>query len=100
MNIQRFIAATSREAMSKARHTFGDSAVILSSRATDEGFEVMAAAEESLARWPGNSRLPRDRMPATHRSRSQRTRSVGTRLGGERYRGDVHEHAVVPGVCA
>ncbi|MEZ5703732.1 MAG: hypothetical protein R3E42_19835 [Burkholderiaceae bacterium] len=49
MNIQRFIAATSREAMAKARHTFGDSAVILSSRATDEGFEVMAAAEESLA---------------------------------------------------
>ncbi len=49
MNIQRFIAATSREAMSKARNTFGDSAVILSSRATDEGFEVMAAAEESLA---------------------------------------------------
>ena len=49
MNIQRFIAATSREAMSTARNAFGDSAVILSSRATDEGFEVMAAAEESLA---------------------------------------------------
>lgn len=49
MNIQRFTAATSREAMVKARNAFGDSAVILSSRATDEGFEVMAAAEESLA---------------------------------------------------
>jgi flagellar biosynthesis protein FlhF len=60
MNIQRFIAATSREAMSKARHAFGDSAVILSSRATDEGFEVMAAAEESLAQPPARN----DRMPA------------------------------------
>ncbi|MEX1165298.1 MAG: hypothetical protein WEK74_00220, partial [Hydrogenophaga sp.] len=49
MNIQRFTAATSREAMAKARNAFGDSAVILSSRATDDGFEVMAAAEESLA---------------------------------------------------
>ncbi|MBA4262405.1 MAG: flagellar biosynthesis protein FlhF [Comamonadaceae bacterium] len=49
MNIQRFTAATSREAMAKARNAFGDSAVILSTRSTSEGFEVMAAAEESLA---------------------------------------------------
>lgn len=49
MNIQRFTAPTSREAMAKARLTFGDSAVILSTRSTDGGFEVMAAAEESLA---------------------------------------------------
>jgi flagellar biosynthesis protein FlhF len=49
MNIQRFIAPTSREAMAKARRQFGDSAVILSTRQTPEGFEVMAAAEESLA---------------------------------------------------
>jgi len=49
MNIQRFTAPTSREAMAKARRMFGDSAVILSSRSTDEGFEVMAAAEESIA---------------------------------------------------
>lgn len=49
MNIQRFTAPTSREAMNKARKTFGDSAVILSTRNTGDGFEVMAAAEESLA---------------------------------------------------
>jgi len=49
MNIQRFIAPTSREAMSKARRQFGDTAVILSTRQTADGFEVMAAAEESLA---------------------------------------------------
>ena len=49
MNIQRFTAPTSREAMAKARNAFGDSAVILSTRSTAEGFEVMAAAEESLA---------------------------------------------------
>jgi flagellar biosynthesis protein FlhF len=49
MNIQRFTAPTSREAMAKARMSFGDSAVILSTRSTSDGFEVMAAAEESLA---------------------------------------------------
>jgi flagellar biosynthesis protein FlhF len=48
MNIQRFTAPTSREAMAKARHALGDSAVILSTRNTDGGFEVMAAAEETL----------------------------------------------------
>jgi flagellar biosynthesis protein FlhF len=49
MNIQRFIAPTSREAMARARRQIGDSAVILSTRQTADGFEVMAAAEESLA---------------------------------------------------
>ncbi|MBD3893116.1 flagellar biosynthesis protein FlhF [Hydrogenophaga sp.] len=49
MKIQRFSAPSSREALAKARHAFGDSAVILSTRSTDDGFEVMAAAEESLA---------------------------------------------------
>jgi len=49
MNIQRFIAPTSREAMAKARRALGDSAVILSTRNTAEGFEVMATAEETLA---------------------------------------------------
>ena len=52
MNIQRFTAQTSREAMAKARRAFGDGAVILSTRSTEEGFEVMAAAEESLAALP------------------------------------------------
>jgi flagellar biosynthesis protein FlhF len=54
MNIQRFTAPTSREAMAKARMAFGDSAVILSTRSTSEGFEVMAAAEESLAPLSNN----------------------------------------------
>ncbi len=49
MNIQRFTAPTSREAMAKARMAFGESAVILSSRSTEGGFEVMAASEETLA---------------------------------------------------
>ena len=52
MNIQRFLGPTSREAMSKARAAFGDSAVILSSRATASGFEVVATTEENLSTLP------------------------------------------------
>lgn len=58
MNIQRFTAPTSREAMAKARLSFGDSAVILSTRSTGEGFEVMAAAEESLANLADQGHKP------------------------------------------
>jgi len=58
MNIQRFTAPTSREAMAKARNAFGDSAVILSSRSTEDGFEVMAAAEESLAQVAQSAARP------------------------------------------
>jgi len=48
MNAQRFIAPNSREAMALAKATFGDSAVILSSRSMDQGFEVVATSEEDL----------------------------------------------------
>lgn len=63
MNIQRFTAPTSREAMNKARRTFGDSAVILSTRSTGDGFEVMAAAEESLASLAEQAAAPVARAP-------------------------------------
>jgi flagellar biosynthesis protein FlhF len=49
MNIQRFTAATSREALAKARMAFGDGTLILSNRTTEHGVEVVATAEDSLA---------------------------------------------------
>lgn len=49
MNIKRFHAATSREALAKARMTFGDGTLILSNRPTATGVEVVATAEDSLA---------------------------------------------------
>ncbi len=48
MNIQRFHAATSREALAKARMAFGDGTLILSNRPTPNGVEVVATAEETL----------------------------------------------------
>jgi flagellar biosynthesis protein FlhF len=49
MNIQRFHATTSREALAKARMTFGDGTLILSNRPTATGVEVVATTEDSLA---------------------------------------------------
>lgn len=49
MNIQRFTAPTSREALAKARLAFGDGTLILSNRSTPSGVEVVATAENTLA---------------------------------------------------
>jgi flagellar biosynthesis protein FlhF len=49
MNIQRFTAATSREALAKARLAFGEGTLILSNRPTANGVEVVATAEDTLA---------------------------------------------------
>jgi flagellar biosynthesis protein FlhF len=49
MNIQRFTAATSREALAKARRAFGDDTLILANRPTENGVEVVATTEDSLA---------------------------------------------------
>ncbi len=49
MNIQRFTAATSREALAKARQAFGDGTLILSNRPIENGVEVVATGEDSLS---------------------------------------------------
>ena len=48
MNIQRFHAPTSREALAKARLAFGDGTLILSNRPTATGVEVVATTEDAL----------------------------------------------------
>jgi flagellar biosynthesis protein FlhF len=55
MNIQRFTAATSREALAKARLTFGEGTLILSNRPTENGVEVVATAEDALATLDRNA---------------------------------------------
>jgi flagellar biosynthesis protein FlhF len=50
MNAQRFVAPNSREAMALARAALGEQAVILSTRSTEQGFEVVATTEEALSR--------------------------------------------------
>ncbi len=49
MNVKRFTARTPREALALVRQSFGADAVVLSTRPSAEGVEVLAMAPESLA---------------------------------------------------
>ncbi|MEI8156647.1 MAG: flagellar biosynthesis protein FlhF [Burkholderiales bacterium] len=62
MNIQRFTAATSREALAKARLTFGENTLILSNRPTENGVEVVAAAEDTLAALDHGHEAPSQKL--------------------------------------
>ena len=48
MNVKRFTARTSREALALVKHEFGDDAVVMSTRLCPEGVEVVAMASESV----------------------------------------------------
>jgi flagellar biosynthesis protein FlhF len=48
MNVKRFTARTSREAMQKVRQAFGDHAVVLSNKPCPEGVEILAMPPESI----------------------------------------------------
>jgi flagellar biosynthesis protein FlhF len=49
MNVKKFTAQTSREALRKVREALGPDAVILSNRATDGGVEILALASEDIS---------------------------------------------------
>ncbi|WP_418314865.1 flagellar biosynthesis protein FlhF [Piscinibacter sakaiensis] len=49
MNVKRFTARTSRDALNLVRQAFGEDAVVLSTKPCDDGIEVMAMAPESVA---------------------------------------------------
>ncbi len=65
MNIQRFHAATSREALAKARAVFGEGTLILSNRPTPNGVEVVATAEDALASLDRPNAAPAPASAAT-----------------------------------
>ena len=49
MNLKRFTARTSRDALALVKQAFGDDAVVMSTRPCAEGVEVLAMAPESLS---------------------------------------------------
>ena len=48
MNVNRFTARTSREALALVRQAFGDDAVVLSTKPCAEGVEVLAMASDGM----------------------------------------------------
>ncbi len=72
MNVKRFTARTSREALALVRHSFGEDAVVLSTKPCAEGIEVLALAPESLkqierfsASAPNSAQASRPRAAAS-----------------------------------
>lgn len=49
MNVKKFTAATTRDALRMVRDELGDEAVILSNRKVSEGIEIMAMSNDALA---------------------------------------------------
>lgn len=62
MNVKRFTARTSRDALALVRQALGEDAVVLSTRPSAEGVEVLAMAPESMAQI---ERMASDATPAT-----------------------------------
>jgi flagellar biosynthesis protein FlhF len=66
MNVKRFTARTPREALHLVRQAFGADAVVLSTRPSAEGVEVLAMAPESLSQIEQvHSSAPAVAAPAT-----------------------------------
>jgi flagellar biosynthesis protein FlhF len=59
MNVQRFAARTSHEAMARVRHAFGDDAVVLNTRPCAEGVEIVAMASNDLSTLARQGDAPR-----------------------------------------
>ncbi len=73
MNVKRFTARTSREALKLVKLAFGSDAVVLSTRPCPEGIEVLAMAPESVGQ------LERLGAPADVTSTRADTRAVAPR---------------------
>jgi flagellar biosynthesis protein FlhF len=73
MNVKKFIAATTRDALRMVREELGDEAVILSNRKVSEGIEIMAMTDEALSditSTPMETHLPKGgpvRQPAPNK---------------------------------
>ena len=75
MNVKRFTARTSREAFVLVRQAFGEDAVVLSTRPSPEGVEVLAMAPESMDQIERMA-SPRAEAPAPTSARSARTEAA------------------------
>lgn len=55
MNIRKFIAPTTRQALKDIRNELGDEAVILSNRQTEQGVEIIALANDAMEHLTGRA---------------------------------------------
>lgn len=80
MNVQRFTARTSRDALALVRQAIGEDAIVLSTKPCGEGVEVVAMAPESMAQIERMATAAAPASPAAA-SRSTAARSGPGRPG-------------------
>lgn len=80
MNIKRFFARNSREALSQVRLALGEEAVILSNRAVDGGTEILAVKEQDMDQMiVAQHTLPKPTTNGTLSPNSQKQIDILTR---------------------
>jgi flagellar biosynthesis protein FlhF len=76
MNVKRFAARTSREALTLVRQALGDDAVVLSTKPSPDGVEVLAMAPEGLKQIEKLAAAPAPAVRAAAPARSLAERSA------------------------
>jgi flagellar biosynthesis protein FlhF len=81
MNVKRFTARTSREAFALVRQAFGEDAVVLSTKPSPEGVEVLAMAPDSMAQIEKVAdTAPRMSAPAARQAAQASRESLAARV--------------------
>jgi len=84
MGVQRFVGSNNREAMGRVRAALGDDALILANRATDQGVEILALAEDDASGYASSPRAasaPAGPRPAAPGERPAPAAPVTTAAG-------------------
>jgi flagellar biosynthesis protein FlhF len=82
MNVKKFTAATTRDALRMVRDELGDEAVILSNRKVSEGIEIMAMTNEALSDMTKNESLPEISRPEFSASKLYAQNASSPRTAG------------------
>jgi flagellar biosynthesis protein FlhF len=79
MNVKRFTARTSRDALALVRQSFGEDAIVLSTKPCTEGVEVLAMAPESVQQI---ERFSAKTSPSANAAGSRSTPAAQTKSAG------------------
>lgn len=102
MNVRKFTARTSREALALVKQAFGPDAVVLSNKSVAEGVEVLAMAPEGMGQIEqmaataprGVARPPQPAEPQPRASFAERSQRLEPGFGGPDVQSDVQQLAM------
>lgn len=84
MNVRKFFAKTSREALNMVRNELGDSAIILSNKEVDGGSQILASREEDMDTLINQAPTPASEVMLSSQHRTQNNAAPNKKLLPER----------------